>query len=113
NTSSFDLGTSPRGNTKKWLPLAATGLIVCILLSFTTSFWSNLLHFTPASAKTSKATTTSTSRINIPYFNGPVPYNQTAIFWFGDVTSSDNYTDVRIGYNSSGLFIDLDIVDEY
>ena len=113
NTPSFDLSESSRGNTKKWLPLAATGLIVCILLSFITSFWGNLLHFSPASAKGSKATAPSTSQINIPYFNGPVPSNQTAIFWFGVTSLTDNYTDVRIGYNSSGLYINLDIVDRY
>ncbi len=28
-----------------------------------------------------------------------------AIFWFGNVTSIDNYTDVRVGYNRTSLFI--------
>ena len=51
--------------------------------------------------------------MNIPYFNGQVPSNQTAIFSFGIATSTDNYTDVRIGYNSSGLYINLQIVDRY
>jgi hypothetical protein len=40
-----------------------------------------------------------------------VPFNQTAIFWFGDVTATDTFTDVRIGYNSSELYIDLRIFD--
>src|SRR5690348_12238025 len=111
NTPSLSPHKSSRGTTRKWLPLAATGLIVCILLSFLTSFWGNFLHFSPASAKGSKATAPSTSQINIPYFNGPVPSNQTAIFWFGVTSPTDNYTDVRIGYNSTGLFIHLDIVD--
>ncbi len=113
NTPSFDLSKPSRGNTKRWVSLAASGLIVCILLSFITSFWGNLLHFSPASAKGSKAPTSSASQINIPYFNGAVPFNQTAIFWFGDVSSTNNYVDVRIGYNSSGLYINLQIVDRY
>jgi len=52
-------------------------------------------------------------RINAPFFTTAVPFNQTAIFWFGDVTSTDTYTDVRVGYNSSELYVDLRIVDRY
>ena len=113
DTPSLSPRRSSHGTTRKWLPLAATGLIVCILLSFLTPFWGNLLHFSPASAKGSKGTASSTSQINLPYFNGAVPSNQTAIFWFGIESSTDNYTDVRIGYNSTGLYINLDIVDRY
>jgi len=49
----------------------------------------------------------------VPFFTTVVPFNQTAIFWFGDITSTDNYTDVRVGYNQSELYIDLRIVDRY
>jgi hypothetical protein len=53
-------------------------------------------------------------QFNIPYFgSSPVPFSQTAIFWFGDVTPSDNYINVRMGYNNSELYIDLHIVDQY
>lgn len=69
------------------------------------------MHFSRPYAKA--ATASSVPHINVPFFTGPVPFNQTAIFWFGDVTSTDNYTDVRIGYNSSELYIDLRIVDHY
>jgi hypothetical protein len=75
--------------------------------------WGSTLRFSPASAQGSKAAASSTSQVNIPYFNGPVPSNQSAIFWFGLTSSTDTYTDVRIGYNSSGLSINLQIVDRY
>jgi hypothetical protein len=53
-------------------------------------------------------------RIDIPYFNSsPVPFNQTAIFWFGTIDSSHVYADVRVGYNNSELYVDLQIVDRY
>ncbi len=92
--------------------LTAIALIFCLILLFATSFWTNLLplHFSKPSVK---AASPLTGHINIPYFGGAVPFNQTAIFWFGDVTSTDNYTDVRIGYNSSELYVDLHIVDRY
>ena len=60
-----------------------------------------------------KTAASSPQQINIPYFKTAVPFNQTAIFWFGDVISNDTYTDVRIGYNSSELYVDLQIADRY
>jgi len=71
----------------------------------------------PTATATAAATTSfapsGNQRIHVPYFTTAVPFNQTAIFWFGDVTSTDTYTDVRVGYNSSELYIDLQIVDHY
>lgn len=46
-----------------------------------------------------------TPTINAPYFSGAVDFNQTGIFWFGKVNTSSNYTDVRVGYNNSGLWV--------
>ena len=40
-------------------------------------------------------------RVNAPHFTGPVQYDQSGIFWFGRVTSSENYADVRVGYNDT------------
>src|SRR5947209_8256416 len=71
-------------------------------------------HSSEASATATTSLAASGNQlINVPYFTTAVPFNQTAIFWFGDVTSTDTYTDVRIGYNSSELYIDLQIVDHY
>lgn len=60
------------------------------------------------------ASSGSGSRIDIPYFNSsPVPFNQTAIFWFGAIDSGHVYVDVRVGYNNSELYVDLRIIDRY
>jgi hypothetical protein len=100
-----------RGKTISWLPLATTMIVLCIVVLFTTSFWGNLL---PLSKSSAKAAAPLTRRVNVPYFgSNAVPFNQTALFWFGDVTSADTYTDVRMGYNHTELFIDLHTVDRY
>src|SRR5437870_1121617 len=86
--------------------------LTTVVLLFATAFWTTILplRFSKPSVK---AASPLTGHINIPYFSTAVPFNQTAIFWFGDVTSTDNYADVRIGYNSSELYVDLHIVDRY
>ncbi|MGD9093142.1 MAG: DNRLRE domain-containing protein [Anaerolineales bacterium] len=50
-------------------------------------------------------------RINVPYFNGEIKTNETAIAWFGQVTPNDNYADVRLGYNDVELYVDINIFD--
>jgi hypothetical protein len=52
-------------------------------------------------------------RVNAPFFSGTMDYNQAAIFWFGRVTSTENYTDVRVGYTSVNLYIRLDVFDRF
>lgn len=51
------------------------------------------------------------ARIFAPHFSGEVRYAQTAIQWFGQVTPTDNYTDIRVGYNNNELNINLSVVD--
>lgn len=87
-------------------------LFLCFMFLFTALVWRGSLpgH---ASGSIAKASSPQLQRFNIPYFHSPVPFSQTAIFWFGDVSSSDNYINVRMGYNDSELYIDLHIVDLY
>jgi hypothetical protein len=51
--------------------------------------------------------------IHTPFFPGTIPFDQTAIFWFGAVTPSQNYADVRVGYNPDHLYINLGIFDQF
>ena len=48
-------------------------------------------------------------RINAPYFDVPnvvdQRFTQMAVFWFGQVNQTDNYSDVRVGYNNTTLYI--------
>ena len=55
------------------------------------------------------------ARVNVPYFNNDASTNfsKAAIFWFGTVSSSNNYADVRFGYDSTKLWVHLTAFDRY
>ena len=63
--------------------------------------------------KTVSAQTAPQPKINLPHFAGPVLFDQSAVFWLGQVTNVDNYTDVRAGYNNDELYINTSIFDRY
>jgi hypothetical protein len=48
-------------------------------------------------------------RANAPYINVPdvttTHLHEMAIFWFGKVTQTENYADVRVGYNDTTLYV--------
>lgn len=50
-------------------------------------------------------------RVNAPFFGTAVQINEAAIFWFGKVTLTENYTDVRVGYTNDFLYVRLAIFD--
>jgi hypothetical protein len=52
-------------------------------------------------------------RINAPFFPADVSYGEAAISWFGQVDASKNYTDVRVAYTSSELWVTLSIFDQW
>ena len=52
-------------------------------------------------------------RINAPRFSGAIPFTQTAIAWFGKVSPTQNYTDIRVGYNANELYVYLAIFDRH
>ena len=52
-----------------------------------------------------------TRRVNAPFFDGGVLSDQGAILWFGQVDTTSNYADVRVGYNQDELSITLHIFD--
>ena len=49
--------------------------------------------------------------VHAPYFDGRVLPWETAIFWFGRVSPSENYADVRVGYNDDELYLHLAAFD--
>ena len=55
--------------------------------------------------------TTDARRVNAPYFDGDVRISETAVFWFGRVTRTKNYADVRVGYNDEHLFVHVAVTD--
>src|SRR5438093_7176627 len=114
----FEKILSPRFHDQARFPTIALIHLTMIIffgamLLSTTSIWSSL-GLGHSSHSPVKAAAPLVRRLHIPYFNNAaVPFNQTAIFWFGSVSSSTNYIDVRMVYNHSELYIDLHIVDRY
>lgn len=53
----------------------------------------------------------SLPRINAPRFSGAIPFEQTAIAWFGRVSPTQNYADIRVGTNATELYVYLAIFD--
>lgn len=52
-------------------------------------------------------------RINAPFFSSSIPFDQTAIAWFGYLSEDSNYTDIRVGYNPEEIYIYLAIFDRH
>ena len=50
-------------------------------------------------------------RVNAPHFSGEIPFSETAVFWLGKVTPTENYADVRVGYNDNELYIYVSAFD--
>lgn len=61
------------------------------------------------SAQSNPGTSGNGRTINIPYLNkaqiGQNDFTNTALLWYGQVTPDANYSDARIAYNASELFI--------
>ena len=68
-----------------------------------------------ASAPQNPGGGTYSYRVNVPHLSGDINtdsnFSQTAVVWFGSVGSNSDYSDVRIGYNSSELWINLNVLD--
>jgi hypothetical protein len=52
-------------------------------------------------------------RINAPYFAGDIRFSETAVAWFGQVTSTANAGDVRVGYNGEQLYVRCGAFDRW
>ncbi len=55
--------------------------------------------------------TNGVRRVNAPHFAGYVQFSETAIFWFGRVTPSENAVDVRVGYDNFLLYLHIATFD--
>lgn len=55
----------------------------------------------------------SVRRVNAPFFDGVIPFEQMAISWFGRLSETSNYADVRVGYNQEKLIVYLAIFDRH
>jgi len=50
-------------------------------------------------------------RVNAPYHSAEPRFAEAAIFWFGRVTPTENYSDVRLSYTESELYVYLAAFD--
>lgn len=87
--------------TKKW-KLVTLSLLVAISLGLT----GGLSGRGPVIAQSE-----TTRRVSAPYFTDEVWFSKMSVFWFGRVTPTENYTDVRVGYNDEKLRIRVSVFD--
>jgi hypothetical protein len=52
-------------------------------------------------------------RVNAPHFSPSLVFDQTAVFWFGRVTPTENYADVRVAYIDRALWVHVNIMDQH
>ena len=50
-------------------------------------------------------------RVNAPYFAANVNLSRSAVFWLGQAAVTQNYADVRVGYNASELVVHINVFD--
>lgn len=60
---------------------------------------------------TAVSASTPTPTIHIPHFVDAVPLSERAIFWFGELSNSSNYADVRVGYNDDNIVVQVPVYD--
>ncbi len=69
----------------------------------------------PAGNLQSAVTINKPRTIHAPYFSTEDVFGERfaemGIFWMGRVTATENYTDVRVGYNDQALFIHASVFD--
>jgi hypothetical protein len=51
--------------------------------------------------------------VNAPHFSTGLKFDETAVFWFGRVTPTENYTDVRVAYIDQALWLHVNIMDQH
>lgn len=54
-----------------------------------------------------------TRRVNAPHLEPDVTFSERAIFWFGQVETTTNYADVRVGYNDDKLSLHVAVFDQW
>jgi hypothetical protein len=52
-----------------------------------------------------------TFRVNAPHLAAGSPFSEMTVFWFGRVTPTENYADVRVSYDDQDLVVHVAIFD--
>ena len=73
------------------------------------------LYLPEVASNDNSSNITSQRTVNAPFFNvGNVltdKFSEMAIFWFGKISPTSNYADVRVGYNNTDLTIFVSVYD--
>lgn len=69
------------------------------------------LHTADPQANQQTSQLPGSRRINIPYFSDEIEFSEMAILWFGQVTPTINYSDIRVGYNNTEIYLQFEIFD--
>lgn len=97
----------------RFLVAALLFALVGLLVGSTPGLQQPTLAAAPGSLP--QSTISGPRTINAPYIPvSDIPVEKFAemgIFWFGKVTTAQNYTDVRVGYNDSALFVMATVLD--
>jgi hypothetical protein len=59
------------------------------------------------------AVTPPVRQVNAPYFSDGLHFDETAVFWLGQVGPHENYADVRVGYIDRALWVHVNIMDQH
>jgi hypothetical protein len=89
-------------------PLAPTFVSDLTALRPTKGYW---IEMKESATLTVGVAAGAARRVNAPYFDGAANYSELAVFWFGRVTPTENYADVRIGYNRDKLILNVAAFD--
>ncbi len=52
-------------------------------------------------------------RVNAPHFSNGLVFDESAVFWLGRVTPTENYADVRVAYIDQALWLHVNIMDQH
>ena len=52
-------------------------------------------------------------QVNAPYFSDGLHFDETAVFWLGQVSPHENYADIRVGYIDRALWVHVNIMDQH
>ncbi|MEJ5240249.1 MAG: spherulation-specific family 4 protein [Anaerolineales bacterium] len=77
-------------------------------------YWSEQLGYVnPIAGNYPSCVAVRLPKINLPEFSGSIPFEQTAITWFGYLTPTQNYADIRAGYNADELYVYIAAFDRH
>jgi hypothetical protein len=64
-----------------------------------------------STSQTISTPSSAARRVHAPTYPAEIWWGGTGIFWFGKITPSENYADVRVAHNATDLFIRVTVFD--